>query len=146
MRKTTNHSRRKKRRTQSRTKRPTITQQKKKLWKYISLYVRNRDGFRCYTCGKFAMGSAMHAGHFVPSSQCNLAMRYDPEWLRAQCYNCNINLSGNYVTFRENLIKDRGEDAVVAWEQRRHEIVKDYNYEEKIEEAKALCQSIGLDV
>lgn len=92
------------------------------------------------------MGGGMHAGHFVPKSLCNIDMAYDHNWLRAQCYNCNINKSGNYVTFRENLVRDNGEEAVVAFEQRRHEIVKDFNYEEKIKEAKALCQSIGLDV
>lgn len=73
-------------------------------------------------------------------------MKYDAEWLRAQCYNCNINKSGNYVTFRENLVREKGEDAVVQFEQRRHEIVKDFNYEEEIQKYKSLCESMGLDV
>lgn len=71
-------------------------------------------------------------------------MRYDAEWLRAQCYNCNINKSGNTVTFREKLVHDLGEEAVAEFEQRRHTTVTDFNYEEKIQEYKEKCQALGL--
>lgn len=110
----------------------TITQKKKILWKYFSKFIRNRDGFRCITCGKYATGSGMHSGHFIPSSICGINLRYDEDNVYAQCMRCNINLSGNYVTFREKLVERNGEDWVKKLEQRRHETTKDFNYDEKI--------------
>jgi hypothetical protein len=40
---------------------------------------------------------------------------------------CNVRKSGNYVTFRENLIKDVGEEAVVQFENERHTTVHDFD-------------------
>lgn len=83
-------------------------------------------------------GSNAQCGHFVPSSICGLGLRYDPINLRCQCLVCNLHKSGNYVTFRENLVRDYGEEYVRQLEARRHEITKDFNYEEAIEKYKRL--------
>lgn len=111
---------------------------KLELWKYLSLYVKQRDNWTCYTCKKYVHGSNAHCGHFVPSSICGLGLRYDPDNLRTQCFACNVFKSGNYVTFRENLVKDYGEEYVKRLEARRHEITKDFDYEAAIEKYKRL--------
>lgn len=125
------------------TKKRSITSLKRELWKYVSLYVKQRDGYRCFTCDKYVQGSNAQCGHFVPSSLCNLEMRYDAEWLRTQCMACNIWKSGNYVTFRERLVVEKGEEAVREFEQRRHKIVKDFDYVAQIQHYKALVDNSG---
>lgn len=121
-------------------KRKTTTQLKKELWKYFSLYIRQRDGYRCFTCDKFAMGSGMHCGHFIPSSLGGLGLRYDETNCHAQCMRCNVNLSGNWPAYRERMIKKYGEEYVKSLEARRHEIVKDFDYEAAIEKYKGLVK------
>ena len=88
----------------------------------------------------------MHAGHFITNSVGGLTLRYDEDNVHAQCYHCNINLSGNWVVYRERMVEKHGEEFVKNLEQRRHEITKDFNYEEKIQEYKAKCEALGLTV
>lgn len=125
------------------THKKTVTKLKKELWRYFSTYIRNRDKFRCFTCDVYATGSGMHAGHFIPNSVGGLGLRYDETNVHAQCYNCNLNKSGNWVEYRERMIKTYGEEAVLSLERRRNEIVKDFNYEEKIAHYKAICKAMG---
>jgi hypothetical protein len=117
------------------------------LWAYVSRYVKERDNWRCYTCGAFVQGSNAQAGHFVPSSLCNLRMRYDVEWLRVQCMVCNCRKSGNYVTFRENLVKERGEKAVRAFELERHEDAHGFDHDALVAELETkLLTEFGIIV
>jgi hypothetical protein len=44
------------------------------------------------------------------------------------------------------MVEKHGEEFVKNLEQRRHEITKDFNYEEKIQEYKAKCEALGLTV
>jgi hypothetical protein len=76
-------------------KTPSISKLKKKLWETFSLYIRTRDNYTCFTCGRKGEGSGMHAGHFVPKSVGGLALYFHEENVHAQCYHCNINLGGN---------------------------------------------------
>lgn len=62
------------------------------------------------------------------------------------CYHCNINLSGNWVEYRERMVTLYGEPYVKHLEQRRHEITKDFDYEAKIEEYKRKCEELGAEV
>ena len=41
----------------------------------------------------------MHAGHFIPKSVGGITLYFHEENVRAQCYNCNINLSGNQYEY-----------------------------------------------
>lgn len=84
-------------------KKPTISTLKKKLWHVFSLYIRNRDKWTCFTCGRKAEGSGLHAGHFVPKSVGGLALYFHEKNVNAQCYNCNINLSGNIWEYGQRL-------------------------------------------
>lgn len=129
-----------------RTKSRSLTQKKKELWKYFSAYIRNRDGFTCFSCGKYATGGGLHAGHFVPNSIGGISLRFDPENVHAQCYHCNINLSGNWPNYREKMIQKYGEPFVVELEARRHQVCKDFDYDAEIQKYKNLCEQMGITV
>jgi len=77
---------------------------KKDLWKIVSPYIRNRDDFTCFTCGKrvrpyAGKAKGIHAGHMFPSGNCGALLRYHPKNLAAQCYFCNINMGGNSAEY-----------------------------------------------
>lgn len=91
-------------------KKRSITSLKKELWKLFSLYIRQRDNFTCFTCGRKGEGSGIHAGHFVPKSVGGLALYFHEENVRAQCYNCNINLSGNQYVFSQKLGDEKAKE------------------------------------
>lgn len=110
------------------------------------MYIRTRDNYRCFTCDRYAKGAGMHAGHFISNSICGLGLRYEETNVHAQCYHCNINLSGNWVEYRERMIKKYGEEHVKEIEARRHITTKDFDYEAKIKEYRAKCADVGADV
>lgn len=84
---------------------------KQALWAECRRITRERYGNTCYTCGRTGLeGSNWQTGHFISSSICSVALRYDLDNLRPQCYSCNINKSGNWIAFEEHLIQDKGPD------------------------------------
>lgn len=84
-----------------------ITKVKAKLWEECKRITRAKHGNTCYTCGKGGLeGSNWHTGHFISSSICSVFLRYHLDNLRPQCYNCNINKSGNWLAFENHLIRD----------------------------------------
>lgn len=89
---------------------PSISSLKKKLWTVFSLYIRQRDKGVCFTCGRHAEGSGYHAGHFVPKSVGGLALYFHEENVHGQCYNCNINLSGNQYEYAKKLGLEKAEE------------------------------------
>jgi len=98
-----------------RRKKGEITKLKAKLWQ-ICRQIKNET--TCYTCGRQNLtGSNRQLGHYIASSLCSVPTRYSLDNLRIQCYNCNINKSGNTLQFRRNLIKEVGIDAVNALEE-----------------------------
>lgn len=84
-------------------KKQSISTLKKKLWTHFSLYIRQRDNYTCFTCGRKGEGSGMHAGHFIPKSVGGIALYFHEENVRSQCYNCNINLGGNQWEYGQRL-------------------------------------------
>lgn len=84
-----------------------ISQLKKELWKHFSIYIRNRDNYTCFTCGKKGEGSGIHAGHFISKAAGGLALYFDEDNVHAQCYHCNINLGGNQWEYGQRLGKKR---------------------------------------
>lgn len=93
-------------------KKQTISKLKDNLWKAFSLYIRQRDNYTCFTCGRTGTGSAIHAGHFIPSSTCGLFLRYHEKNVHAQCYNCNINLGGNGAEYYRRMVARYGQKEV----------------------------------
>lgn len=90
-------------------KKKTVGYYKKKLWTLFSLFIRQRDNYICFTCGRKAEGSGAHAGHFVPKSVGGLALYFHEENVNCQCYNCNINLGGNQYIYGEKLGKEKAD-------------------------------------
>lgn len=85
------------------------------LDKYCSLIVRigASDSFgmvNCYTCGKRIPWKLADCSHLI-SRQWG-GTRFDLTHLRACCQFCNRDLHGNLKVFRENLVKEIGQEAV----------------------------------
>ena len=93
---------------QPKIKKPNISKLKKELWKYVSLWVRERDNYTCYTCGKQGRGSFMHAGHFINRNHNNTY--FDPDNLKAQCITCNLWNYGEGAIFAQKIIAEKGTD------------------------------------
>jgi len=101
-----------------------------KLDQILSLFVRlsfaDKNGFvQCYTCPNKKHYKKMQNGHYITRSIRNTRWRIDN--CRPQCYGCNIMHGGNPITFRENLVKELGEGAVLFLEHCRHTLFKPDN-------------------
>ena len=90
----------------------SISKLKKDLWAVVSPFIRNRDNFRCITCGKTGTGGQIHAGHFLPSGNCGALLKYHPKNIHAQCYFDNINLGGNGAVYYTKMVDKYGQDYV----------------------------------
>lgn len=117
-------------------KKQSISSLKKKLWTEFSLYIRNRDNNICFTCGRKGEKSGIHAGHFIAKASGGLALYFNEENVRAQCYHCNINLGGNQWEYGTRL----GEELVKKLYKLKNENWKwsVTDYEEKIKYYKEL--------
>ena len=112
-------------------KKPTMSSLKKKAWVLFSQYIRMRDCLRttgctsfglCITCGKRYHFKLLQAGHFIPGRHnTNL---FNEKGCHAQCYNCNINLRGNTLEYRRQIIKLYGEGYDEILESQANEIKK----------------------
>ena len=97
-------------------KKETVSILKKKVWPVFSEYIRKRDCLLttgctsfglCVTCGKRYHFKLLQAGHFIPGR--HNGNLFSERGVHAQCYNCNINLRGNTLEYRRQLIKLYGE-------------------------------------
>lgn len=79
---------------------------KKKLWKIFSEYIRKRDRFTCFICGRKGEGGGIHSGHFIPKSIGGIELYFNEENVHACCYHCNINLGGNLYEYGMKLGKE----------------------------------------
>lgn len=105
-------------------KKQSISSLKKKLWGHFSLYIRQRDQYTCFTCGRKGEGSGIHAGHYIPKSIGGIGLYFDETNVHAQCYNCNINLGGYGAIYHQKMIDKYGEDFVKELWRRKEQ---DYN-------------------
>lgn len=112
----------------------TNAQLKKELWVIFSKFIRQRDGGICYICGRKCEGSGYHASHFVPKSIGGIGLYFDEDNVHGCCYNCNINLGGNYYLYSLKLGKELSESLY----KRKNIITKDYPFLEKINHYKSL--------
>lgn len=114
---------------------------KQQLWDECRRITRTTYGNTCYTCGRTGLeGSNWQTGHFISSSICSVYLRYHLDNLRPQCYNCNINKSGNWLAFEEHLVLD-GKDPEALKQLNRDTQGKQYDilwYMEKLEEYHAI--------
>jgi hypothetical protein len=61
--------------------------------KAFSDYIRERDGWKCVTCGAMKEHRYMHCGHYITRGKHNT--RFSEENANCQCYSCNIMKMGN---------------------------------------------------
>lgn len=78
-------------------------------------------GLPCVSCGRFHTGQ-WHAGHFL-SVGAHPALRFEPMNIWRQCKPCNVDLSGNVLLYRRELIRRIGVEAV-EWLEGPHEAKK----------------------
>jgi len=95
---------------------------KKEFWKVFSIYIRMRDKGVCFSCGKEIADyydrhgnllpgwKACQAGHFITAKNCGLALYFHEQNVNCQCYQCNINLSGNWLEYERQIIKVYGQE------------------------------------
>ena len=91
-------------------KKNTLSYWKKRLWTEFSIYIRTRDDFTCFTCGKVGAGSGIHAGHMIPKKIGGLSLYFCEQNVNAQCYYCNINLGGNGAIYAAKFIDVYGQE------------------------------------
>ena len=79
----------------------------REAWKLCATYIKIRDDWRCYTCGKQAFHSpTINAGHLFPDTHSNT--RYDSLNIHAQCVRCNKYLHGNLHKYIIRFLNDFG--------------------------------------
>ena len=135
-------------------KKQTLSSIKKKAWVLFSQYIRMRDCLKttgckswglCITCGTRYHFKLLQAGHFI-SGRHNVNL-FSEKGTHAQCYNCNINLRGNTLEYRRQIIKLYGENSDEVLERQAKEIkkftIKDM--EDLIAELKEKIKLLGED-
>jgi hypothetical protein len=109
----------------------TKTQLHKILWKLFSKYIRERDNYVCFTCGKKTYPA--QAGHYRTGATCKRYLYYDERNVHCQCYHCNINLSGNWRVYQQKMHSKYGEGIDHEFDILNQKDGWDFPYEEKIE-------------
>lgn len=92
-------------------KKITLKKAKAKAWKSFSDYIRQRDNWTCFTCGRKGTGKGMHAGHAYPKKMGGVLLRFDEMNCHAQCYLCNRHLDGMGLVYSIKLREKYGEHA-----------------------------------
>ena len=87
-------------------KKKTVSQLRKQLDKYFSLYVRlsNADQYgmcTCFTCGAKKHWKEIQAGHFM--SRKHTATTWNLDNVKPQCVKCNMYSQGEQFKFAQNL-------------------------------------------
>lgn len=75
----------------------------------------------------------MHAGHYIRASA-GLSTYFDEQNVHVQCYACNIWRDGNSDEYALKLQKKYGENILNELNIRKHRIIKDFPFIEKIAE------------
>ena len=90
----------------------TVKRLKRILWeKYFSPYIRIRDKYICFTCGKQLDKYTSHAGHFIPRGSYSDTM-YDETNIHCQCPGCNTFKHGNLREYTLKMIDKYGREKV----------------------------------
>lgn len=76
---------------------------RKKAWRTISKYVRNRDK-RCVTC----TNKSSQAGHFIHKD----CLDFDERNINGQCKVCNLYLDGNMIAYNVYMLKKHGQEVM----------------------------------
>lgn len=111
---------------ETKLKKWTLAKWKREFWKVFALYIKKRDKWTCFTCGKRVSGYDAHAGHFTPKSVGGLALYFHEDNVKCQCASCNLAYQGNQYKFGKRL----GDEKVKELHKYRLEN-KDLKYEKE---------------
>ncbi len=78
--------------------------------KLFSIFIRERDNYVCFTCGRQGDKSNTDCGHYHSRSCYDL--RYNEINNHAQCKRCNIFLEGNKPIYAIRLMEKYGKDVL----------------------------------
>ena len=98
-------------------------------------FIKKRDRYTCFTCGRRVRGKSCHAGHFIAASIGGLALYFNEINVNCQCYDCNIILHGNLEVYKERMIAKYGQAIVnELWRIKNQVITREseYPYEAEI--------------
>ena len=82
----------------------------KELWDVFSLYIRARDNWTCFTCGRSKRrdpDTVFQAGHLFTRGKA--AIKYDERQVFCQCAGCNFRHNSDPDIYRERFIKVFGQ-------------------------------------
>ena len=118
----------------------THAQFKRELWKWFTLYIKQRDGYRCVTCGRQVAGANAQGGHYIAKAACSLDYYFSEVNVATQCAACNLFLEGNRPAFRQFILHRYGPDALADLERNFRKPCKwtAQEFEQKIAHYKAL--------
>ena len=125
----------------NRVRKFSLAVEKRGLWRQFATYVKERDGYQCFTCDKYAEGAAMHAGHLF--TRAKGAMLFNPKAVHAQCASCNWMLRGNIPEYVSRFIAKYGIDEFKALVAKARE-TKQWTLQE-IQELRAAIKRSGAD-
>ena len=89
-------------------KKPTVKAEKLKANKAFSDYIRERDRWTCYTCGRVVDKYHADAGHLF--SRYFAGTLYDEDNVHCQCKKCNMLHEVDSEPYKLKFIAEYGED------------------------------------
>lgn len=90
----------------------------KRVDKVFSEYIRLRDNYICFTCGK----EGNEAGHFI--SRRYKSVRWDERNVNTQCGYCNRFLSGNMVEYFVRMEEKYGREVIDELMEKKNQFAK----------------------
>jgi len=112
----------------------------KKAWDLQSMYIRQKEKGKCFTCGNTKEWKYQQAGHFVHGKN----MDFVEENIHCQCARCNKWLSGNLVKYAVHLERKYG-PGIIQKLKREGDQIKKYKVKELndiIEKYKRLLEKV----
>lgn len=88
----------------------TYKKLKAELDRVFSLFIRYRDGGRCFTCDVIKPIKEIQCGHFF--SRTYLSTRWDERNCHAQCVGCNIFKKGNMAVYALRMNQKFGPETI----------------------------------
>ena len=91
---------------------------KKEVWKWCSLYIRQRDSVNgewgyCCTCGKIVQIKYGDAGHFIGRGLGGSSgVYFDERNIHLQCKTCNAFEQGAYTEYRKFMLDKYGQEVI----------------------------------